>query len=114
MVTSSSRRFFEVPPCRKATSVSNRADRCGTSIRPNSVNWVKHSTRSPSSRISPRISSSRMIFPERRPMAEPSCSSWAGWLQTCLSLAMADSTLPRRSMPSLSSIFSIMSSTTVR
>ncbi|COZ79708.1 Uncharacterised protein [Mycobacterium tuberculosis] len=76
------------------------------------MNWVKHSTRSPSARISSRISSSRITFPDRRPTGERSCSSWAGWLHTCLSLAIAASTLPRRSIPSVFSIFSIMSATT--
>ena len=92
-------------------SVPKRAARCGSSIAANSVNWVKHSTRSPSARISSSSSSRRITLPERRPTGERSCSNWAGWLHTCLSLAIAASTLPRRSMPSEFSIFSIMSST---
>ena len=35
---------------------------------PNSVNCVKHSTRSPSARISARISSRRTTLPDRRPI----------------------------------------------
>jgi len=93
-------------------SVPNRAARCGSSIAANSANWVNSSALSPSARISSQISSSRITLPDRAPTADRSCNSSAGWLHTCLSLAIAASTLPRRSIPAVFSIFSIMSSTT--
>ena len=65
--------------------------------------WVNASARSPLSRISSSSSSIRVSFPLRPGSADPSPSSRAGWLQTCLSLVRPASTAPRRSMPSFSS-----------
>src|SRR5438876_2789716 len=43
------------------------------------------------------------LFRSRPGSREPSPSRWAGWLHTCLSLAMVASTRPRRLMSSVAS-----------
>src|ERR1700691_3716612 len=113
--TIASRCFFVVPPCRNSTGQPSLAARCGRSIRPNSAYCVKHSALSRAAMISSQISSSRASLPDLPGSREPSASSCAGWLHTCLSLVIVASTRPRRSMPSpaasAASILAIMSLT---
>ena len=60
------------------------------------------------------ISLSRASLPDRPGSAEPSPRNWAGWLQTCLSLASVARISPRRSMPSAASSGASNSRSTAR